>query len=444
MDLHPGRPLAASEIAELLTEARARTLLLTAPLSPEELTAQHNRLMSPIVWDLGHIAHFEEVWLLEKLAEGEATASEGLRGVWDPFTNPRASRGELELPGRTEALDYLGRVRQAVLESLREDGGGGNGGPLRKDGFVYRMVLQHEYQHNETILQTLQLKSGRPYPAPRAVHFPGVETLTAPPPGAMVRFPGGRVVIGTDDRSAAYDNERPAHEVELEPFWIDAAPVRNGEYLEFMEDGGYTTRSLWSDDGWAWLQEEGVRAPRHWESGPRGWRERVLDRERPVDPHRPVCHVCYHEAAAWARWAGKRLPTEFEWEAAATWDPDTGTRSRFPWGDEAATPDRANVDALAFDTAPVGAFPDNISPVGCYGMIGDVWEWTSSDFQGYPGYETFPYEEYSEVFFGSEYRVLRGGSWATRTGAIRASFRNWDFPIRRQIFAGFRCARDDG
>ena len=168
-----------------------------------------------------------------------------------------------------------------------------------------------------------------------------------------------------------------------------------------------------------------------------------MDRVREVDPARPVCHVSYHEAEAYARWAEKRLPTEQEWEAAASWDPVRGTKLRFPWGDAPATPLLANVDVLTFDTAPVGTYSRNVSPVGCYGMIGDVWEWTSSDFAGYPGYRSFPYPEYSEVFFGTEYKVLRGGSWATRSGVARNTFRNWDYPIRRQIFAGTRCARDD-
>ncbi len=168
-----------------------------------------------------------------------------------------------------------------------------------------------------------------------------------------------------------------------------------------------------------------------------------MDLVRPLDPARPVCHVCYHEADAFARFAGKRLPTEAEWEAAATWDPGTGRARGYPWGDEAPTERDANLDQLAFDTAPVGAYPRNVSPIGCYGMIGDVWEWTSSDFVGYPGYRSFPYPEYSEVFFGTEYKVLRGGSWATAPHVARSTFRNWDYPIRRQIFSGFRCARDD-
>ena len=211
-----------------------------------------------------------------------------------------------------------------------------------------------------------------------------------------------------------------------------------------MEDGGYARAALWEPEGWEWIQEQGIDAPRHWERSGAGWSERYFDAVRPLDPSRPVCHVCFWEADAFARWAGKRLPTEFEWEAAATWDPQSGRQLRFPWGDEPATPDRANVDVLTFEPAPVGAYPANVSPVGCYGMIGDVWEWTATDFHGYPGYRSFPYAEYSEAFFGDEYKVLRGGSFATRTGAIRGTFRNWDYPIRRQIFSGFRCARDAG
>jgi iron(II)-dependent oxidoreductase len=168
-----------------------------------------------------------------------------------------------------------------------------------------------------------------------------------------------------------------------------------------------------------------------------------MDRAGPVPASHPVCHVCYYEAEAFARYAGKRLPTELEWEAAASWNPGTAVKLAFPWGNQPASKDLANIDQLSFGTAPVGSYSKNLSPVGCSGMIGDVWEWTSSDLQPYPGFESFPYKEYSEAFFGSEYKVLRGGSWATRPGAIRNTFRNWDYPIRRQIFSGFRCARDE-
>ncbi|MBT8336582.1 MAG: ergothioneine biosynthesis protein EgtB [Gemmatimonadetes bacterium] len=439
MDLHAGRPLTRSEIAEALHEARARTLLLIAPLGEEDLRVQHDPLMSPIVWDLGHIAHFEEVWLLENI-EGKELGREGLRGIYDPFRNPRAVRAGLDLPERRAAFGYLAQVRSEVLGGLGEVDLDADG-PLLRDGYVFRMVLQHEYQHNETILQTLQLKGGAPYPAARAVGLPG-RAPSAPEPGATVRIEAGRYPLGTDDRSEAYDNERPRHLVDLPAFEIDVHPVTNGAYLEFIADGGYDRRAVWSDEGWAWRQEASLTAPAYWSLREGEWWQRVMDLERPVDPVRPVCHVCFWEADAFARWAGTRLPTEAEWEVAGLLDPATGSQRRYPWGDEPPTTLTANVDQLAFDTAPVGAFPAGASAAGCHGLIGDVWEWTSSTFVGYPGYRTFPYPEYSEVFFGTEYRVLRGGSWATRSGAIRGTFRNWDYPIRRQIFSGFRCARD--
>ena len=438
MDLHIGRRLGTGEIADLLREARERTLLLASTVSDEDLLVQYDPLMSPIVWDLGHIGHFEEVWLVESV-EGGSDGTVGLRGMYDPFENPRSVRASLELPDLGEGREFLGRIRSRVADLLPSLDLAGDA-PLMRDGFVFRMVLQHEYQHNETILQTLQLKGGDPYCPPE--RWPLPEPPTGHPFGGMVRFPGGRVEIGTDDRSAAYDNERPRHEVELPPFLIDAAPVTEGAYGGFVASGGYQVRDHWSEQGWAWLKDTAVEAPKHWRWDGEGWAVRSMDQVRPLDPRRPVCHVCFHEAEAYSRFAGKRLPTELEWEAAATWDPETGSKSSYPWGNEPPTRELANIDALSFQTAPVGSYPRNVSPIGCYGMIGDVWEWTASEFRGYEGYETFPYPEYSEAFLGDEYRVLRGGAWATRAGAIRGTFRNWDYPIRRQIFSGLRCARD--
>ncbi|HEX7941382.1 MAG TPA: ergothioneine biosynthesis protein EgtB, partial [Gemmatimonadaceae bacterium] len=361
-------------------------------------------------------------------------------GLFNPFDHPRGVRGALELPTLADTLALMRHIRERVLARLAEidlDAGA----PLLRDGYVYRMVAQHEYQHDETILQTLQLKQGAPYRPARRVEPPRGRALAEP--GAMVRFPGGDVRLGTDDRSAAYDNERPRHRRALAPFWIDVTPVTNDQYAAFVDANGYATRAWWSDEGWRWLGATEARAPKYWARGGGEWRERVMDRIAPLDPLAPVCHVNAHEAEAFARWAGKRLPTEAEWEAAAAWDPATREWRAYPWGHEPPTPAHANLDQLAFAPAQVGAYPSNVSPIGCYGMIGDVWEWTASDFAPYPGFRSFPYPEYSEVFFGTEYRVLRGGSWATRPGAIRNSFRNWDYPIRRQIFAGFRCARDD-
>ena len=423
-------------IAERLREARARTFLLVSPLSDEELHAQHDPLMSPVIWDLGHIAHFEELWLTRNL-DGPIEFVE-MPGLYNPFEHPRSTRGALPLPEIDRCREIMDAIRSRVLARLgHTDTDDAN--PLVRDGYVFRMVLQHEYQHNETILQTLQLKRGTPYaPLERRALPPALRA----PSGGMVRFPGGAVEVGTADRSEAYDNERPRHVVNVRPFFIDVDPVTNEDYLRFIEAGGYSRADYWSDGGRRWLAESNAEAPKYWYREGGRWMTRVMDRSGPVPPNHPVCHVTWYEAEAFARFAGKRLPTEIEWEAAASWDPAAGRKRRFPWGDEPVTPELANVDQLGFGTAPVGAYPRNVSPIGCSGMIGDVWEWTSGDFRAWPGFEAFPYKEYSEVFFGDEYKVLRGGSWATRPGAVRNTFRNWDYPIRRQIFSGFRCARD--
>ncbi|ABG03657.1 protein of unknown function DUF323 [Rubrobacter xylanophilus DSM 9941] len=424
-------------ISRELEEARERTRWLISPLSEEQLTAQHDPIMSPLIWDYGHIGNYEELWLLNR-AFGRSLADRELYDIYDASITPRSERPSLNMLGRADADRYLDAVRRAALEELRKADLGGDD-PLLGEGFVYRMVLQHEAQHNETMLQTLQLMRGEGYRPRRMAPLPPGN------PGGeeMVLVPGGAFIMGTDDRARALDNERPAHEVELPPFYIDRLPVTNREYLGFVEDGGYRREELWDPEGWEWIREERISAPKHWyQKEPHDWWTECFGFDQPLRPDAPVMHVSWYEADAYARWAGKRLPTEAEWEKAASWDPEEGTKRLFPWGDEPPTPERANLDQLAFRPAEVGAYPAGASPCGALGMVGDVWEWTATEFSGYPGFESFPYREYSEVFFDEGYMVLRGGSFATRPCAIRNTFRNWDFPIRRQLFVGFRCARD--
>jgi len=229
--------------------------------------------------------------------------------------------------------------------------------------------------------------------------------------------------------------------VDAPAFRIDAAPVTNRAYTGFVADGGYDERRWWTDEGWAWRQKADLQAPEFWRAQGDRWSRQRFGWHEDLPLDEPVQHVCWYEAAAYALWAGKRLPTEAEWEKAASWSAE-GWKRRWPWGDDEPGAERANLGGGRFRPAPVGAYPAGVSAYGCHQMIGDVWEWTSSDFEPYPGFATFPYREYSEVFFGSGYKVLRGGSWATSPLAVRNTFRNWDYPIRRQIFAGFRCARD--
>jgi iron(II)-dependent oxidoreductase len=420
-----------------LAAQRDRTLALIAPLDGRELATQHSTLQSPIVWDLGHIANFEEWWATE--AAGERTGRSRLDRLYDPEIHPRPARGSLALPTVAEACRYLGDVRartEAGLACARFDGGE----PLLAGAYVYAMIAQHEAQHSETMLQTVQLIPGLVYEPPWRRDPPPAEVG---PGAAMVAVPGGPFVMGTDDRTVAYDNERPAHVVETRPYEIDAGPVTNADYLAFVTDGGYRRRELWTAEGWAWRVETDVAHPEHWVAAPGGrWRERHFGRLADLLPERPVVHVSWYEASAYAGWAGKRLPTEAEWEKAAAWDPAARRSRRYPWGDALRDPRFANLDQRTLAPAPVGAYPLGASPIGCVQMIGDVWEWTASDFDPYPGFVPFPYRAYSAVHFAKGYKVLRGGSWATRPIAIRNTFRNWDLPQRRQIFAGFRCARD--
>ncbi|MDP9487708.1 MAG: ergothioneine biosynthesis protein EgtB [Actinomycetota bacterium] len=426
-------------LAQQLEEARERTRLLLEGVSKEDLLAQHDPIMSPPIWDYGHIGNYEELWLLKK-AHGRELSDRELYDMYDASLHPREERPSLNLLDRDDADVYLDAVRRTVLETLAAADLDGND-PLLRDGFVYNMILQHEAQHNETMLQTFGLMKGRGYRPESPVDLPE----GSPADGEMVHVPGGEFVMGTEDRALALDNERGAHLVDVSAFFLDKTPVTNAAYRAFIEDGGYENRELWHGRGWEFIKKENIAAPKHWyQPEPHSWWTERFGFDEPVDPNGPVVYVTWYEADAYARWAGKRLPTEAEWEKAASWDPETGKGRPYPWGDEEPAPGdgRANLDALAFGPAPVGAYPAGASAYGALGMLGDVWEWTASDFRPYLGFEAYPYREYSEVFFGPDYKVLRGGSWATRPVAIRNTFRNWDYPIRRQLFVGFRCAKD--
>jgi iron(II)-dependent oxidoreductase len=364
-----------SELVVALERARRRTEDLLEPLSDEQLTRQISPLQSPLVWDLAHIGHFEELWLLRRVG-GRSVMSSEYDDLYNSFAHARDERSRLPILPPQAARAYVREVRDAVLTLLPElslD----DGDPLLEQGFVVGMVVQHELQHAETMAQTLTL-AGLPGPAPQ-----GPPEVSA---SGEVTIHAGPFTLGSTD-PWAYDNERPAHLVEAPSFRIDRALVTNADYAAFVEAGGYRDRDFWSAQGWAWRESEQVDRPFFWDPA--------------TLPHAPVQHVSFHEAEAYARWVGKRLPTEPEWEKAAT--------------------------TVAGELEHV---------------TGAVWQWTSSFFDGYRGFSAFPYAEYSEAFFGDEHRVLRGGSWLTDPLVARPTFRNWDLPQRRQIFSGLRCARD--
>jgi iron(II)-dependent oxidoreductase len=425
-----------TRIADELDAARRRSLGILDPVTDADLRRQHSPLMSPLAWDLAHVGNYEELWLL-RAAAAHPGVQPSIDHLYDAFRHPRASRPALPLLAPKEARAYVAEVRDEVLDVLDRlelD----PAVPLLDRAFVFGMVIQHEHQHDETMLATRQLMGDGA--APLSDVTPPLPAGDVGPPEVLVD--GGTYVVGTDVDPWAYDNERPSHEVVLDPFWIDTTPVTCGRYAEFVAAGGYDDQRWWTEEGWGWRREAGLEHPEFWRrEGEGAWSVLRFGRRIDLPADEPVQHVCWYEADACARWMGKRLPTEAEWEVAATAGPG-GERRRYPWGDDAPSPATANLGQRHDGPAPVGALPAGASRWGCHQMMGDVWEWTSSSFGAYPGFSSFPYREYSEVFFGDDYKVLRGGSWATSPLAVRGTFRNWDYPIRRQIFSGFRCARD--
>jgi iron(II)-dependent oxidoreductase len=420
--------------ADHLMRARTRSTALTDAVDDDDLVRQHSPLMSPLVWDLAHVGNQEELWLVRDVGGRDPVRSD-IDELYDAFKHGRSSRPSLPLLGPTEARAYVREVRDKVLDVL--DGSRLAGRSLVQDAFAFGMVVQHEQQHDETMLATHQLRAGAP-----VLHAEEPPAARARPAADEVLVPAGEFTMGTSTEPWALDNERPAHTTYTDAYFIDTVPVTYGDYLRFVEAGGYRQQQWWSAAGWRHVQDAGLEAPQFLSrDGDRWWRRRFGVVE-PVRADEPVTHVCFHEAEAYAAWAGKRLPTETEWEKAARWDPATGRSRRYPWGDEDPGPEHANLDQRHLRAAPVGAYPAGASALGVHQLIGDVWEWTASDFTAYPGFAVFPYPEYSAVFFGSDHKVLRGGSFGTDAVACRGTFRNWDYPIRRQIFSGFRCARD--
>jgi iron(II)-dependent oxidoreductase len=420
-------------LTEALTETRERTLRLVAGLDAATLETVYSTLLSPLVWDLAHIACFEDLWISR--AAGVPALAPELFTIYDAIETPRSRRGELELLGTEESFAHMAAVRartEALIGQVARD---------RSD--LIELVICHEQQHNETMLQLLAL-ARLPNPF-HQTHAPdslaGGSGGAAPTRGALelVDFAGGEVTIGAGpERGFVYDNERPAHVRALAPFRLALTPATNADWLEFMDAGGYRRDELWSPEGWRWCQEEQIERPLHWTEDGRLWR---LGELVDIDPEVPVMHISWFEADAFATFHGLRLPSEYEWELAATLDPASGLQRPMPWGSEPVSRAWANLDQVSGGPLAPASF-DGATRGGLRSMIGDVWEWTSSWFEGYPGFAAYPYHEYSAPFFGERYRVLRGGSWATRPRVASTTFRNWDLPQRRQIFAGVRLAGD--
>jgi iron(II)-dependent oxidoreductase len=433
----------AEEIRELMTEARARTVQLFELAREEDLRESPGFGFRPVIWHLAHIGVFEAYWLLQKLW-GQSAPDERYESIFDPIKTPREE--SKNLPSRSEMQSYLTRVREEVFRLLDRNTFD-EADPLRRDAYVFELVLEHEYQHQETLAYLLHMlapaKKRRP-DALEAVRLAqsSAQAATSPEP-AMVLVPEGAFEMGSVWNSFAYDNELPPHRVEVPAFKLDRLLTTNAEYAHFVDEGGYGRREWWSDEGWQWRERENWTMPLYWSKNGEGFNARTMFEEGLLGPTHPVTGISWHEAEAYARFIGKRLPTEAEWEKAASWDAGAPSpKRRFSWGDSKPSPALCNFDSHYWGTTPVGSFPEGASPYRCLDMTGNVWEWTASPFEGYLGFKPFPYPEYSEVWFDGDHRVLKGGSWATRPSVLRTSFRNFFRRHFRIAFAGIRCAQD--
>jgi iron(II)-dependent oxidoreductase len=428
----------AEVLTQMLTDARARTLALGADLSDQQLIGPRLSIVNPLLWEIGHVAWFQERWVLRHHA-GEPPIRDDADSLYDSANVPHESRWSIPLLSRNDTLDYVQRVLDRVIELTRQ--------PLDDAAVYFRLLaLFHEDMHGEAFAYTRQTLG---YPAPRVTVTPiGSRAGESAPLLGDVEVPGGTWMLGSrPDDGFIFDNEKWTHPVEVKPFRIARAPVTNAEFAGFVDDRGYVRRELWSEAGWTWRSRLHAKNPVYWQrKGDGAWFVRRYRDVLPLEPHEPTIHVNWFEADAYCRWAGRRLPTEAEWEAAAagvpTADPAapglSSTKRRYPWGDDPPTPDRANLDLVHAGPIPVNLLPAGDSAFGCRQMFGNVWEWTASNFEPFPGFSPDAYKEYSAPWFGGTHKVLRGGAFTTRSRLIRINYRNFYTPDRRDVLAGFR------
>ncbi|MBM3357005.1 MAG: ergothioneine biosynthesis protein EgtB [Betaproteobacteria bacterium] len=418
----------------MLMEARARTLEFAHDLTGERLLGPRLRIVNPPLWEIGHLAWFQEYWCLRHRPGAELLASSVAHAdqLYDSSKVPHGARWDLPLPSFDETLAYLEHVLERAVERLEREGA------TRHLRYFVQLAAFHEEMHNEAFSYTRQTLA---YPAPAARGAASGPNEAGPCAGDAA-IAGGDFMLGaaSSDDSFAFDNEKWAHAVKIAPYRIARAPVTNGEFAAFVEDAGYLRCELWSEAGWNWRQGAHADVPVYWERDGAGWVRRLYDRRERLQRDAPVIHVNWYEADAYCRWAGRRLPTEGEWEFAAATAPGSPLKRRYPWGGGEPTAERANLYGAGGGCADAGAFAAGDSGWGCRQMLGNVWEWTADWFGPYPGYVVDPYREYSEPWFG-DHKVLRGGCFATRGGLLRNTWRNFYTPDRRDVYAGFRtCA----
>jgi gamma-glutamyl hercynylcysteine S-oxide synthase len=425
-------------IAEWIADARQRTLDLISDLQDDQLFGPRLPIVNPLLWEIGHLAWFYDKWVLRHAVKQPAPWADA-DILYDSSAVPHATRWDLPLPSRVRTLDYFHQVHDRVLDEVYRS-------PSAATLYFVLLSVFHEDMHAEAFLYTRQTLG---YSRPSLTLPPnnkGILDGVSPPlhedggplPGDAT-LGGATFLLGaTSDEPFVFDNEKWVHPVELESFAIARAPVTQAEFADFVDADGYSSPEFWSEAGWQWRQSARARQPLYWQRDGAGWLRRDFDRWLPLEPHRPVIHVNWYEAEAYCRWAGRRLPTEAEWEATAARGPElTAPKQRFPWGDQSPDLSRAQLDGYALGCCDVAELPAGDSSCGCRNLIGNVWEWTASDFLPYPGFVADPYRDYSQPWFGT-HKVLRGGAWPTRARLLRNTWRNFYQPDRRDIWAGFR------
>ncbi|MPY77643.1 MAG: ergothioneine biosynthesis protein EgtB [Actinophytocola sp.] len=424
--------MTAEELATWAIDGVERVLAHVADLTDDQLVAPLLPTINPLLWEIGHIAWFQELFVLRRACGHDPILPYG-DALYDSGAIPHDTRWWLRLPSREDTVDYVRTVGQRVADAVTAS----DTSDVARH--FARYTVHHHDTHSEALTYTRQTL-GLPLPPLPGLTDTDVDFGVADDDWrGDVRLGGGRFLLGALMADPfVYDNEKWAHPVDVEPFAMAKVPVTQGEFAEFVADGGYTTPNLWSDNG-QWLATTGARHPLYWRRGGDGWERRHFDTWVPLEPDHPVNFVCWWEADAFARWAGRRLPTEPEWEFAAcsgAWQKPT-----YPWGDELPKPHQAATDWLGKGTVPVSVCTAGDTQEGIRHLIGNVWEWTASDFDGYPNFERDAYGENSQQFFG-ERKVLRGGGWATRGRYLRNTMRNYFTHERQDVIAGFRtCAR---
>jgi iron(II)-dependent oxidoreductase len=428
-------------LKETIRDADARTVALIEGLDNDQLMGPRLGIVNPMLWEIGHIAWFHEKFILRD-RDQRLPVLENADSLYDSMTVAHATRWDLDLPDLEATVKYRETIRDLIIERL-----GSDDLASVENSYFTQLTAFHEDMHDEAFTYTRQTHG---YPPPPFVENVPMAIDEAGPYPGDVEVPGGIHMLGSSPKASYFmDNEKWGQGYEVKPFSISKAPVTNAEFAEFVDADGYQREELWTNAGWQWRNHAGAEHPVYWQKADEDWQVKYFDKIEVLRPHAPVIHVNWYETQAWCKWAARRLPWEGEWEVAASRAPqpgmDTlkGPESRYPWGDDIATRNHANLDGYYGRPVDVGAFPAGDSAYGCRQMMGNVWEWTQSVFAPFEGFVPDPYADYSKPCFDGRHAVLRGGSWATRNRIVWNTYRNFYTCDRRDVVAGFRtCALD--